>query len=207
MVTPATLYAGAQLVGGVGEYYAAKAEAINTQTANLLRANDVLFATEIQAMQGEEYARIQAGRTIQQANITAMNQRMIGNKLLRDHRQSVASARARAAANGVAFNEGSVAAFENENLRQTMMDVGVSDFNALTALVFGFEDATALLQSQERQATMSLYSAQSQAQQYRMAGEAARTTGRLKGGQALLESGYKFYQLYPGASGAKGKSA
>lgn len=195
--TPAMMYAASTVIGGVGQMYAAEAEAINKQTTNLLQARDVLFTTEIQALQSEEYAQISAGRIVQQANNTAMNFRMQGEKLMRDHRKSVAAARARAAANGVAFGEGSVAAFESENIRQTMRDVGITDFNALTALVFGFEDATAMLQSQQRQATLNLYTARSQAQQYEMAGEAARTTGRLKGRQALLDTAYQASQIIP----------
>jgi hypothetical protein len=42
-----------------------------------------------------------------------------------------------------------------------MRDVGISDLNALTARVLGFEDATAMLQSTEYQNTLNLYSARS----------------------------------------------
>lgn len=195
-MTPGQIQAVAGLVGGIGEAYAQKAQAIQTQTANLLQANDTLFIQEVQAQQSDLYNMVQVGRKLEASKREAMGYKMMGNAIARDMRKANASARARAAASGVAFGEGSAAAVEQQNINQAMQDIGVADMNALSALVFGFEDVTAMIESTKNQNMLNEYAASRQAAQYRMAGSAARSTGGLLAGQTLLKTGIEFGKTY-----------
>jgi len=195
-MTPGQINAVSGLVGSIGEAYAQKAQAIQTQTANLLQANDTLFIQQVQAQQSDLYNMVQVGRKLEAYKREALGYQLMGNNIARDMRKANASARARAAASGVAFGEGSAAAVQQENINQAMMDIGVADMNALSALVFGFEDVTAMMESTKTQNMLNEYAAERQASQYRMAGSAARSTGGLLAGQTLLEGGIEFARTY-----------
>jgi hypothetical protein len=95
----------------------------------------------------------------------------------------------------VAVGEGSVAAVQRENVAATMRDVGISDLNALTARVMGFEDASAMLQSTDYQNMLNLYSARSQAGQLNFAGTSARRTGGLMAGATLVKAGIDYLKV------------
>ena len=195
-MTPGQINAVSGLVGSIGEAYAQKAQAIQTQTANLLQANDTLFIQQVQAQQSDLYNMVQVGRKLEASKREALGYQLMGNNIARDMRKANAAARARAAASGVAFGEGSAAAVQQENINQAMMDIGVADMNALSALVFGFEDVTAMMESTKTQNMLNEYAAERQASQYRMAGSAARSTGGLLAGQTLLEGGIEFAKTY-----------
>lgn len=185
----------AGVIGAYGEAEAQKAAAINQQTGYLLQARDTLMVAEVRADMSEQYATIQAGRTVKKAEIEAQNYQIAGNTLLKNMRATNASMRARAAASGVVLGEGSVAAVQRENVAATMRDVGISDLNALTARVMGFEDASAMLQSTDYQNMMNLYSARSQAGQLSFAGSAARKTGGLLAGATLVKAGTDYLRV------------
>ena len=182
-------------IGAYGEAEAQKAAAINQQTGYLLQARDTLMVAEVRADMSEQYATIQAGRTVKKAEIEAQNYQIAGNTLLKNMRATNASMRARAAASGVVLGEGSVAAVQRENVAATMRDVGISDLNALTARVMGFEDASAMLQSTDYQNMLNLYSARSQAGQLSFAGAAARKTGGLLSGATLVKAGTDYLRV------------
>lgn len=185
----------AGLIGAYGESQAQKAAAINQQTSYLLQARDTLAVAEVRADMSEQYATIQAGRTIKKAEIEAQNYQIAGNTLLKNMRATNAAMRARAAASGVVLGEGSVQAVQRENVAATMRDVGIADLNALTARVLGFEDASAMLQSTEYQNTLNLYSARSQAGQLTSAGASARRTGGLLAGATLTKAGVDYLKV------------
>jgi hypothetical protein len=185
----------AGVIGAYGEAEAQKAAAINQQTSYLLQARDTLMVAEVRADMSEQYATIQAGRTVKKAEIEAQNYQIAGNTLLKNMRATNASMRARAAASGVVLGEGSVAAVQRENVAATMRDVGISDLNALTARVMGFEDASAMLQSTDYQNMLNLYSARSQAGQLSFAGASARRTGGILAGATLAKAGTDYLKL------------
>jgi hypothetical protein len=81
-----------------------------------------------------------------------------------------------------------VQAVQRENVAATMRDVGISDLNALTARVLGFEDASAMLESTDYQNMLNLYSARSQANQLTFAGNAARKSGGILANATLVNS-------------------
>lgn len=182
-------------IGAYGESEAQKAAAINQQTSYMLQARDTLMVAEVRADMSEQYATIQAGRTVKKAEIEAQNYQIAGNTLLKNMRATNASMRARAAASGVVLGEGSVAAVQRENVAATMRDVGISDLNALTARVMGFEDASAMLQSTDYQNMLNLYSARSQAGQLTFAGSAARKTGGILAGATLAKAGADYLRV------------
>jgi len=184
----------AGIINAYGAAEAQKAAAINQQTSYLLQARDTLAIAQIRAEMSEQYAVIQAGRTVKKAELEAQNYQIAGNTLLKNMRATNAAMRARAAASGVVLGEGSVQAVQRENVAATMRDVGIADLNALTARVMGFEDATAMLQSTDIQNMLSLYSARGQAAQGEFAGAAVRKAGGILAGATLSQGvtqGYK----------------
>ena len=146
-VTAGQVTGVAAIISAYGASEAQKAAAINQQTSYMLQARDTLAVAEVRAEMSEQYATIQAGRTLKRAEMEAQNYTIAGNSLLKNMRATNAAMRARAAASGVVLGEGSVQAVQRENVAATMRDVGIADLNALTARVLGFEDASAMLQS------------------------------------------------------------
>jgi hypothetical protein len=187
-LTPAQTVGVAGVIGAYGAAEAQKAAAINQQTSYLLQARDTLAVAQVRADMAEQYATIQAGRTLKKAEIEAQNYQIAGNALLKNMRATNAAVRARAAASGVVLGEGSVQAVQRENVAATMRDVGISDLNALTARVLGFEDASAMLESTDYQNMLNLYSARSQANQLTFAGNAARKSGGILANATLVNS-------------------
>jgi predicted XRE-type DNA-binding protein len=172
----AAIAAGASGAAGVLTAYASgelgKAAAIQQQAGMLLQARDNLAIAEVRADYSEQYAAIQSGRTLKKAEIEATNYKIAGNQLLRNLRSANASARARAAANGVQLGSGSIEAIQRENTAATMRDVQMADFNALSARVFGFEDASAMMESNQIQNIMDLYASRANLKQAEIAGAA-----------------------------------
>jgi hypothetical protein len=195
-MTAGSAIAVAGLISAYGQSQATQAAAIQTQTANLVAARDALVVAGVRADMSEQYARIQSGRILKKAELEAQNYTIAGNQLLKNLRSTNASIRARAAASGVAYGEGSAQAVQNENTRNVQNDVAIADLNALTARVYGFEDATALIQSTEYQNFLNNYTAQRQAGQYEMAGNAARSQGGLLSNYQLASGGLNFARTY-----------
>jgi hypothetical protein len=192
----ANLYAASGLLSGIGTGMAQEAAAINQQTGYMVNAINTLAIANVRADQEERYAAIQAGRLLKRAENESLNFKMAGNALIRNLEKVNASARARAAANGVAFNEGSAAFVQDANARATFRDVGLTDYNSLMARVLGFEDATSMLNNAEIQAQITRSGARMQAGQFETAASASRATGGLLAGASLTESLVKFGKTY-----------
>lgn len=193
-ISGGSIVAAAGFISSYGAAQAQQAAAIQQQTGYLLQARDNLTVAEVRADMSDQYAQIQSGRMLKKAEIEARNYQIAGNQLLRNLRSVNATARARAAASGVAFSEGSAANIQLENVRNTMFDVGITDLNALTAKVLGFEDAAAMMQSTEYQNFLSVFAAQRQAGQYTQAGRAARQQGSLLASATLTRGAVEFGQ-------------
>lgn len=193
-VTAGQMAGVAGIISAYGAAEAQKAAAINQQTSYMLQARDTLAVAEVRAEMSEQYATIQAGRTLKRAEMEAQNYTIAGNGLLKNMRATNAAMRARAAASGVVLGEGSIQAVQRENVAATMRDVGIADLNALTARVMGFEDASAMLQSTDYQNMISLYSARSQAGQLSFAGTAARRAGGILAGATLSQAAAQGYK-------------
>lgn len=167
-----------------------QASAIAQQASYLVAARDTLATAQVRADMSEQYAWIQAGRTMKRAEIEAQNYTIAGNTLLKNLRVTNATARARAAANGVALDTGSIVGVQRENTRLVQNDVAVADLNALTARVLGFEDATAMVQSTEYQNFLNNFTASRQAGQYETAAATARATGGMLSNMTLGRGAY-----------------
>jgi len=194
-LTPGQTVGIAGLIGAYGESQAQQAAGINQQTGFMLQARDTLAISQVRADMSEQYAVIQAGRTLKKADIEAQNYTIAGNSLLKNMRATNATVRARAAASGVVLGEGSVQGIQRENVAATMRDVGIADLNSLTARVLGFEDASAMLQSTEYQNTLNLYSARSQAGQLEFAGSTARKSAGILANATLAKAGVDYLKV------------
>ena len=194
-LTPGETQGVAGIIGAYGAAEAQKAAAINQQTSYLLQARDTLAVAEVRADMSEQYATIQAGRTIKKAEIEAQNYQIAGNTLLKNMRATNAAIRARAAASGVVVGEGSNLGVQRENVAGTMRDVGISDLNALTARVMGFEDASAMLESTDYQNMLNLYTARRQSGQLEFAGSTARKAGGLLANATLVKGGIDYLKV------------
>ena len=102
-----------------------------------VQAADTMRLAQLRTDQDRKYAALQAGRKLKAAEMLSMNYQIQGNSLLRNMERANAAVRARAAANGVAYGEGSAMAVQAANVGATYRDVGVSDLNALTARIMG----------------------------------------------------------------------
>jgi hypothetical protein len=193
-ISGGAIVAGAGLISSYAASQAQLAAGIQQQTGYLLQARDNLAVAEIRAEMSDQYAQIQAGRMLKKAEVEAQNYQIAGNQLLKNLRATNATARARAAASGVAFGEGSAAAIQRENVQATMFDVGIADLNALTARVLGFEDAAAMIQSTDYQNFLNVFAAQRQAGQFTQAGKAARQQAGLLAGATLTRGAIEFAQ-------------
>lgn len=181
--------AGAAVLNVYASGQLGKAAAIQQETGLLLQARNSLAIADVRADYSEQYAAIQAGRTLKRAEIEATNYKMAGNQLLRNLRSANASARARAAASGVQLGSGSIEAVQRENTAATMRDVQMADYNALAARVFGFEDASAMMESSQIQNIMDRYAAKTGAQQMEFAGSAAVKNAGLLANAKLIDAG------------------
>ena len=188
------IVAGAGLIASYAASQAQLAAGIQQQTGYMLQARDNLAVAEVRAEMSDQYAQIQAGRMLKKAEVEARNYQIAGNTLLRNLRSANATARARAAASGIAFGEGSAAAIQRENVQAAMFDVGIADLNALTAQVLGFEDAAAMIQSTDYQNFLNVFAAQRQAGQFTQAGKAARQQAGLLAGATLTRGAVDFAQ-------------
>ena len=188
--------AGGGLLNAYASGQAGKAAAIWQQTSYLLQARNALAIAEIRGDYDEQYAMIQAGRTLKKAEIEAMNYKMAGNQILKNVRNANSAARARAAANGVQLGSGSIEAVQRENTAAGLRDVAVADLNALAAKVFGFEDASAMIESSQIQNIMNKYAAATNSQQMEMAGSAAVKQAGLLSNAKLFEAGINFAKTF-----------
>jgi hypothetical protein len=166
---------------------AQKTAAIYQQGLYEVQAIDTLRFAQIRTDQDQKYAAIQAGRKLLSAERQALNYTIQGNTLLRGLEQANAAVRARAAANGIVYNEGSAASVQAANVGAVYRDVGMSNLNALTARILGFEDAGAMILASKEQADLTMSAAEAQANQMRLAGDFGVKSGGLLAGAALTK--------------------
>ena len=183
-----------QLATAITAAGAQKTAAIYQQGLYEVQAVDTLRLAQIRTDQDQKYAAIQAGRKLLSAERQALNYTIQGNTLLRGMERSNSAVRARAAANGIVYNEGSAASIQAANVGATYRDVGMSDLNALTARILGFEDAGAMILAAKEQAELTMSAAEAQASQLRLAGQFAVDSGGLLSGATLLQGGMNFAQ-------------
>lgn len=173
-----------------------QASAYYTQGLYAVQAADTLRLAQLRTDQDRKYAAIQAGRKLLQADQTARNYQIAGNTMLRAMERTNATVRARAAASGVAYTEGSALGVQLANVEATYRDVGISDLNALTARLLGYEDASAMLLAAEQQAELTMTAAEAQAKQMELAGDFAVQSGGLLASATLQTGLMDFAKTY-----------
>jgi len=183
-----------QLSADITKAGAQQAAAYYQQGMYEVQAIDTLRLAQIRTDQDQKYASIQAGRKLKQAEMQALNYTIAGNTLLRGMERANAAVRARAAANGTVSNEGSAASIQAANVGATYRDVGITNLNALTARILGYEDASAMVLAAKEQADLTMNAAETQAKQLRMAGEFAVKSGGLLSGVSFGEGVLRFAQ-------------
>lgn len=185
---------GAMAAGGFLLTYAEsemqKAAAISQSANYLVAARDTLAVAQVRADLSDTYAWVQAGRTMQKSQQEALNWQIAGNTLLKNLRTTNAAARARAAASGVSLDSGSIVGAQTQNTHAVMQDVAITDLNALTARVMGFEDATAMVQSTEYQNFLNTFTAERQAGQYTSAAATTASSGGMLSNYTLARGVY-----------------
>ncbi len=183
-----------QLSADIAKAGAQQAAGYYQQAMYEVQAIDTLRLAQIRTDQDQKYASIQAGRKLKQAEMQALNYTIAGNTLLRGMERANAAVRARAAANGTVSNEGSAASIQAANVGATYRDVGITNLNALTARIMGYEDASAMVLAAKEQADLTMNAAETQAKQLRMAGDFAVKSGGLLSGVSFGEGVLRFAQ-------------
>ncbi len=183
-----------QLGADIAKAGAQQAAGYYQQAMYEVQAIDTLRLAQIRTDQDQKYASIQAGRKLKQAEMQALNYTIAGNTLLRGMERANAAVRARAAANGVLVGEGSAASVQATNVGATYRDVGITNLNALTARIMGYEDASAMVLAAKEQADLTMNAAETQAKQMRLAGEFAAKSGGMLSGISFGEGVLRFAQ-------------
>ena len=183
-----------QLSADIAKAGAQQAAGYYQQAMYEVQAIDTLRLAQIRTDQDQKYASIQAGRKLKQAEMQALNYTIAGNTLLRGMERANAAVRARAAANGIVAGEGSSASVQAANVGATYRDVGVTNLNALTARIMGYEDASAMVLAAKEQADLTMNAAETQAKQMRLAGEFASKSGGMLSGISFGEGVLRFAQ-------------
>lgn len=157
-----------------------------------IQAIDTMSLAKIRATESEKVATLQAGRRLLQAQIQARNYMIQGNRVLDNMRATNAAIRARAAANGVDIGSGSAMQLQRQVVRDSMFDLGLLDYNALTAKVFGYEDASQIYLQGIRQGLYDVKTAEIQASELRTAADFSRKAGQAIASNQMLQTGANF---------------
>jgi hypothetical protein len=202
--TGATAAAGLTAFAGLAATYgaaqASKAQGFLQQASYLTQATESLRIAGLRADKSIEYANLQADRRKMQTEFDVLNYKIQGNTLLRSLAKTNATARARAAANGVDYGGGSAFGVQATNVQNVYRDVGITDLNALTARVFGMEDATNILKAGYDQAFIDREAALGQLGYATTAGDFAARTGGILANAKLVEGGVQFAKTFPTAN-------
>lgn len=204
MTAAAGLTAASGLIAAYGAAQASKAQGFLQQASYLTQATENLRIAGLRADKSIEYANLQADRRTMQTQFDVLNYKIQGNTLLRSLAKTNATARARAAANGVDYGGGSAYGVQVSNVQNVYRDVGITDLNALTARVFGMEDATNILKAGYDQAFLDREVALGQLGYASQAGDFAARTGGILANAKLVEGGVQFAKTFPTANIGQG---
>lgn len=193
----AAAMAGAGLFSSIASGYASQAAGYLQQAGYAAQAQEQLRLSGLRADKDIEYAQLQFDRKKFQTEIEQLNYKIQANNLLDNLRRTNAAARARAAANGVDFGSGAAMAIQNQNVRSTYRDVGITELSALTARIFGMEDATNILRAGYDNAFYEREAAISNTRTLLKSGEYAARSGGLLAGAKLIEGGIQFAKTVP----------
>jgi hypothetical protein len=187
--------AGAGLFASIGSAYASKAQGYLQQAGYAAQATENLRLAGLRADKAVEYAELNYERRTFQTELEAINYKIQANTLLRSLSKANATARARAAANGV--SGGSSFNIQATNVRNVYQDVGIVDLNAMVARVFGMEDATNILKAGYDQSNYEREASIANARSLLTTGRYAAQSGGILATAQLIEGGIGFAKAFP----------
>lgn len=187
----------AGLSTSIASSYATKAQGALQQAGYAAQATEDLRLAGLRADKAIEYADIQAKRTALQNTFQQINYKVAAVKTMENLRQVNATARARAAANGVAYNEGSAMTGRMQNVANTFQDVGMIDLSALAARVTGYEDVVNILKAGADTAFFEREASIANARAMLNAGSSAKRGAGLMAGVQLAEGALQFAKTVP----------
>lgn len=196
-LTAAQSTSAAGLFSSIGAAYASKAEGYLQQAGYAMQARQNLELAGLRADKEIEYADLQFKRKQFQTELEQINYKIQANSLLDNLRRTNAAVRARAAANGMDIGGGTAMAVQTQNVMDIYRDVSFVNLSALTARVFGMEDATQILRAGYDSAFYEREAAIRGAETSAQAGSAAARRGGLLAGAQLLEGGIQFAKTFP----------
>ena len=127
----------------------------------------------------------------------SINYKIQANTQLAQLRKANATALARGYASGVVATEGTYGGIRGANVRAAFQDIAITDLNAMTAKILGFEDATAMLQSSYDSAFYDREAAISNSRTAQRTGDIAVKSGGLMAGVQLASSATNFAMTFP----------
>lgn len=195
VISAATSLGG--LFGTVASAESQRAAGAMQAASYAAQAQEDLRMAGIRADKAYEYADIQANRKLFENQFTQINYKIAALSRMQDLQARNATVRARAAAGGVRFAEGSAFTGQMQNVKNTMFDVGMIDLSALAARVFGFEDATNILKAGADTAFYEREAAIANARAGLTAGGYANRSAGLMAGVQLAQGAVKFAETFP----------
>jgi hypothetical protein len=191
------LGSAAGLISGIGAAYSQQAAGYYQQAGYAVQAQENLRMAGLRADKTVEYGEAAFQRNLKKIEYETINYKIQANTLMKDLRRANASALARGYASGVVATQGSIEGIRGVNVREVYQDVGLSDLNALTARIFGLEDATAMLKASYDSAFYEREAAIVNASTLKRTGKIATKTGGLLAGVELMKAGTGFATTFP----------
>jgi hypothetical protein len=191
------LYAASGLVAGVGAAYAQQAAGYYQSAGYSIQAQENLRLAGLRADKVVEYGEAAFKRNLMKIEYDSINYKIQANTQLAQLRKANATALARGYASGVVATEGTYGGIRGANVRAAFQDISITDLNAMTARILGYEDATAMLQSSYDSAFYDREAAISNSRTAQRTGDIAVKSGSLMAGVQLATSATNFAMTVP----------
>jgi hypothetical protein len=191
------MYAASGLIAGIGAAYAQQASGFYQAAGYSIQAQENLRLAGLRADKVVEYGEAAFKRNLMKIEYDSINYKIQANTQLAQLRKANATALARGYASGVVATEGTYGGIRAANVRAAAQDIAITDLNAMTARIFGYEDATAMLQSSYDSAFYDREAAISNSRTAQRTGDIAVKSGGLMAGVQLATSATNFAMTFP----------
>ena len=191
------MYAASGLIAGIGAAYAQQAAGYYQSAGYSIQAQENLRLAGLRADKVVEYGEAAFKRNLMKIEYDSINYKIQANTQLAQLRKSNATALARGYASGVVATEGTYGGIRGANVRAAFQDISITDLNAMTARILGYEDATAMLQSSYDSAFYDREAAISNSRTAQRTGDIAVKSGGLMAGVQLATSATNFAMTFP----------
>jgi hypothetical protein len=191
------MYAASGLIAGIGAAYAQQASGFYQAAGYSIQAQENLRLAGLRADKVVEYGEAAFKRNLMKIEYDSINYKIQANTQLAQLRKANATALARGYASGVVATEGTYGGIRAANVRAAAQDIAITDLNAMTAKILGFEDATAMLQSSYDSAFYDREAAIANSRTAQRTGDIAVKSGGLMAGVQLATSATNFAMTFP----------